>query len=1726
MPSRKKLSSNSASLQQQLEAAQARIAELENQLRAVDHSTEAEDTIVPYARRLQILRQIDLGIINANSTQEIIATALRHLRQLIPCQRANVVLIDIIKQEGVIFAIDYDNETAIGQGVRLPLQPNFFDGYDDRHVKVAPDFRPLQAIEFPFGQLVKEGILSGMNVMLMDRDNPIGTLGLYADKTNFFTTEHQEIVVEVGNQLAIAIRQRQLSDALARHTAELEQRVQERTIELQAGKARVEALLNNSPNGILLIERDLSIQQTNTAFHKMLGCELGECDDKSLLTLIYEEHKQAVANLVEQVIKERAGRRTEVRVVRKNGTAFDAELAVELIEGDGLVCTVQDITERKAYERQLRYSASIQASVSDAVIATDMELHIQSWNAAAERIYGWTAAEVVGKNVSEILQTVYESEEERPRIFKEFLATGGWQREVKQHSKDGRILYIHVSTNLFKDEKGQPFGIVSVNRDITERKQAAEALQKSVSEIQDLYNFAPCGYHSLDKNGVIIQINDTELSWLGYSRDEVVGKLKITDLFSPESLQIFKEHFPAFKERGWVNDLEFDLICKDGSLMHILLNSTAIYDEDGEYLQSRSTMFDITELRKAQLEIRQREAYYRTLANNLPLTTVFLFDSELRYLVVEGPDAAYPPEYMEGKTVHEVFAPEIASEILPGYEAALRGESMTIELPANGRLYEGKFAPVLNADGMTPNGLLVVRDVTEERSSAKAVRESEARYRLLAENITDVITKFEPDGTRTFVSPSCYAVLGYTPDELVGVTAPNIVHPDDVLKTNAIIRQAIESSSASFSIIQRVRHKAGHYIWVEAINSIIRDTHTRKVIEFVGVFRDITARRQAEEALRESEARYRLLAENIDDIIMTFSMDRVITYMSPSCERILGFSPEEVVGKTHGEFIHPEDYPQVVDKTRQAVVLKASSYTNQFRLRHKDNQYSWYEVRTRILYDPNSIQDTRFISVLRDITERKRAEDALRESEDRLRTIIENIPVMISFFDAEGRFEYVNRCWLDQAGWTVEDLTAASDPLALFYPDREYRRHVLEFMLSTEPGWRDFNSQTKYRGERKTSWANVRLSDGRSIGIGQDITERIQAEEALRQSEERFRRAIIDAPFPIMIHADDGEILQISKAWSELSGYSQSEIPRMADWIEKAYQGQQQTIKPLINRVYDYTEPVHGGEFQIQTKSGEMRVWDFISAPIGLLPDGRRMVSSMAMDVTERKQAELALQENEERYRTVVTALSEGIVLHDRDGKILTCNLAAERILGLTADQIKGLTSIDDHWQAVHEDGSPFPGETHPAIVTLRTGQPLTGVIMGVRLPDGARRWISINSQPLISPSETLPYAVIATFSDFTSRHEAETALRESEEKYRSLVETMHDGLAILDEEFHITYVNDRFCEMLDYSREEIIGKYPTSFVNSDTAHLIQSHLGRRNQGESTSYELPLRRRDGHLINVLFSGTPFLDKDGKSRGSFVITTDISVQKQAQEALQQSLAKEKELGDLKTRFVSMASHEFRTPLATLLATVETLVAYRKKLSEDQIDQRLEKMKEQIAHLKNIMDDVLLLSRMQARRFDFNPTRTNLDSLARSVLDEFQSRPDVRHHLEYTVSDTAQVVNLDPKLMRQIISNLVSNAIKYSSAGKVVRVNLDYTDAEVTLTVSDEGIGIPEADLPHLFEPFHRAVNAENIAGTGLGLVITKEAVELHGGAIGVETTVGVGTTFIVRIPISASGESSA
>lgn len=263
-----------------------------------------------------------------------------------------------------------------------------------------------------------------------------------------------------------------------------------------------------------------------------------------------------------------------------------------------------------------------------------------------------------------------------------------------------------------------------------------------------------------------------------------------------------------------------------------------------------------------------------------------------------------------------------------------------------------------------------------------------------------------------------------------------------------------------------------------------------------------------------------------------------------------------------------------------------------------------------------------------------------------------------------------------------------------------------------------------------------------------------------------------------------------------------------------------------------------------------------------------------------------------------------------------------------------------------------------------------------------------------------------------------------------------------------------------------------------------------------------------------------------------IVRNITERKQAEDELRETLKKERELNELKSRFISTASHEFRTPLTTILGSTELLKYYGHNWGEEKKLVHFERIHSQVKHMTQMLDDVLLVSKAEAGKLEFNPFPMNMIQFCRSLVEELQLSVDRKHTIIFTpqgvgIEYESEVgcspctyAFFDERLMRHMLSNLLSNAIKYSPDESTIQFILTCFDSHLEIQIQDWGIGIPEKDQPRLFEAFHRAANVTKVPGTGLGLVIVKNAVELHGGSITVNSQVGVGTTFTVTLPLTA------
>ena len=365
---------------------------------------------------------------------------------------------------------------------------------------------------------------------------------------------------------------------------------------------------------------------------------------------------------------------------------------------------------------------------------------------------------------------------------------------------------------------------------------------------------------------------------------------------------------------------------------------------------------------------------------------------------------------------------------------------------------------------------------------------------------------------------------------------------------------------------------------------------------------------------------------------------------------------------------------------------------------------------------------------------------------------------------------------------------------------------------------------------------------------------------------------------------------------------------------------------------------------------------------------------------------------------------------------------------------------------------------------------------------------------------------------------EALVAANHRLEMLSAVASRTRNQVIITDPKGRIEWVNDAFESTTGYTLEEVRGKYPGGFLqgqesNPDTIRYMSERV---RAGLGFEVEIVNYSKDGREYWIAIEAQPTFDDEGQLASFVAIQTDITARRQAEAALRAALEHERETRELKSRFVTMTSHEFRTPLTTILTLADFLKIAEGTMTPQQRADRLDRIIHAARHISSLMDEVLLYDRADAAWLQFTPQPVELISLVRDVVTELET--ETQRRFDTHLPDQPLTLQGDPILLRQIAGNLLGNALKYSPAEKPVEVSLQVAQECAVFTVRDHGIGIPLSEQARIFTPFYRATNTDGVAGAGLGLAITRNAVEVHHGSITFESASGAGTTFIVRLPL--------
>jgi PAS domain S-box-containing protein len=371
-------------------------------------------------------------------------------------------------------------------------------------------------------------------------------------------------------------------------------------------------------------------------------------------------------------------------------------------------------------------------------------------------------------------------------------------------------------------------------------------------------------------------------------------------------------------------------------------------------------------------------------------------------------------------------------------------------------------------------------------------------------------------------------------------------------------------------------------------------------------------------------------------------------------------------------------------------------------------------------------------------------------------------------------------------------------------------------------------------------------------------------------------------------------------------------------------------------------------------------------------------------------------------------------------------------------------------------------------------------------------------------------------------RKRNEQALRDSEHKFRALFQASSQGVILHDENMMLE-VNPACLRILGFSSpSEMIGRHPAETSapiqpNGETADVMaRKHIQDCLQNGSGRFEWVARNSQGREVPIEVVLTR-IELGGKVLIQAVFN-DITQRKQAEADLLRTLARERELGQLKSSFVSLVSHEFRTPLGIIESSAEILRDYFPRLTESERDEQLASITKNTRRMAKLMEEVLVLSRFDAGKMELKPAPVNFRVFCSRLVDEVRSATDRRCPIDLLVTATLPEAAADERLLNHIFTNLLTNAVKYSDPGAPVTFRVRQEQGDAVCEVSDRGIGIPEDDLPGLFIAFQRARNVGDRQGTGLGLVLVKRCVELHRGGIEIRSKVGEGTTVTVRLPL--------
>ncbi|HEX6193677.1 MAG TPA: PAS domain-containing protein [Chitinophagaceae bacterium] len=1208
-------------------------------------------------------------------------------------------------------------------------------------------------------------------------------------------------------------------------------------------------------------------------------------------------------------------------------------------------------------------------------------------------------------------------------------------------------------------------------------------------------------------DGIVTSWNKGAEKLFGYSAEEMIGQ-PITRIIPENRLEEEPIILEKIKRGERMEAFDTIRVTKSGELLNISLTLSPIKDQQGRIIGVSKIARNITLQKKLHAELQQSESRLRMAVEATSLGTwdyqphsnTLRWSNECRkiYDMPEDVDVDF-------KLFEEHIYPDdkdfalnaIAKAMDPdgdgSYDIQFRILLYSTKQPrwirSQGKVY-------FNSNREVQIFIGTVLDITAEKVKEQALIDSISLFQRMADTVPVMIWTSRADGYCYYLNERWYDYTGQSTSNSLGYGWLDAVHPADRANTQQLFAQANEQQRP-FNLVYRLCGKDGIYRWMMATAKPKFDINGR-FEGMTGALIEIDERKKAEEALKDSENRLNIVLEDAGMGAWELNFKHQETKYSKRYLQIMGFDVNE--RPVHSELmdrIYPEDLPKRINAVNSAMMTGILDF--EIRIVRKDGALRWVKAKGKVFYDEKGVPE-KMLGTITDITDQKAAFEALQESESRLTKLADAMPQLVWIAEPDGEITYYNNR-IDEYGPAGKSLQKWDWHLLIHPQDLDITIECWQKAVETQQPYsqehRMMMKDGNYRWHLSRGFPD-KDSNGNIIkwfGTATDIDKIKNIQESMKVSEERLWFALDAAEMGIWsIDLTTGSAVT-SERHQEMMGYEDMENLTRDKYLKYLHPED----RPVLDALYE--KGIKEGHYQHEVRvlrPGKPMSWVKVQGKTIYDDKGNpTTILGTVVDITREKNSANAIQESEELFRTIANTAPVMIWMSGNDKFSDFFNTSWLNFTGRTLQLESG-----EGWQeSVHPEDLARCIKVYNESYELQ--QPFV-IEYRLRRFDGVYRWIVDNAVPRYD-QEGKFIGFISACMDIDDEKKFNEKLQASELLFKTITNISPVGLWMTDAQGNNNFVNDTWINWTGITLEN---QYNIGWLDpvlpEDREIMYSQFITNMPTMQKFTFEFRFKSSSGQLRWGLSEGFPYFDDNGNFGGYAGSVTDITERKQNE--------------ILKNDFLAVASHELKTPLTSIKAYSQLLSKTYERANDAFLKNGLTKVETQVNKMTKLVADFLNLSKLESDKFSMDLEKFDINELVRDIASDIQMVA-INHTIVLERRRPIFVI-ADKEKISQVVTNLLTNAVKYSPEDKNIQVTLKMEDGWVRVSVVDKGIGIKPGEHEKIFQRFYRSAFNDNISfsGFGIGLYISAEIIKKHNGKIGVVSDEGRGADFYFMLPV--------